>query len=144
MARPRLGSELDRREVHRAQIGVLLGWGLPRSLARAIGPALYRRLEPGTAGTLGFLVRLLTIVAALIVALRIAGLKPATLAVGGAFTAIVLGIAAQQTIGNLFAGLVLLTARPFRVGERMMLQGGALAGASCRGSSARSGSTAPP
>jgi hypothetical protein len=39
-----------------------------------------------------------------------------------------LGLAAQQTLGNLFAGLVLLTARPFRVGERIRLQAGALGG----------------
>src|SRR5205085_3158111 len=38
------------------------------------------------------------------------------------------GIAAQQTLGNLFAGLVLLTARPFRVGERIRIQAGALGG----------------
>ena len=40
------------------------------------------------------------------------------------FTAVVLGLAAQQTLGNLFAGTVLLSARPFRVGERVSLQGG--------------------
>jgi small-conductance mechanosensitive channel len=47
---------------------------------------------------------------------------------GGAFTAVVVGLAAQQTLGNLFAGMVLLSARPFRVGERVKLQGGGLAG----------------
>jgi small-conductance mechanosensitive channel len=51
-----------------------------------------------------------------------------SLIAGGAFTAVVLGIAAQQTLGNLFAGLVLITARPFRVGERIRLQAGALGG----------------
>ena len=35
---------------------VILGWGLARSLGRWMGPALYRRLEPGTAGAIGFLV----------------------------------------------------------------------------------------
>ena len=49
-------------------------------------------------------------------ALRLAGLKPETLAVGGAITAVILGLAAQQTVGNLIAGTVLLSARPFRVG----------------------------
>ena len=39
-----------------------------------------------------------------------------------------LGLAAQQTLGNLFAGMVLLSARPFRVGERVRLQAGALGG----------------
>jgi small conductance mechanosensitive channel len=107
---------------------VALGWQFARDLGRAAGPTLFRRLDPGTAGTVGFLVRFFTIVAAVIVALRIAGLDPRTLAVGGAFTAVVLGLAAQQTFGNLFAGLVLLSARPFRVGDRVRLQGGGLAG----------------
>ncbi len=53
---------------------VLLGWSLARSLARGFAPMLYRRLEPGTAGTIGFLLRLMTIVIATVVALRIAGL----------------------------------------------------------------------
>jgi small conductance mechanosensitive channel len=44
-------------------------------LAPAFAPALYRRLEPGTAGTIGFLLRLVTILAMTIVALRIAGLQ---------------------------------------------------------------------
>jgi small conductance mechanosensitive channel len=107
---------------------VVLGWALARLLGRGIGPALYRRLEPGTAGTIGFLVRLATIVTVIIVALRIAGLKPGTLAVGGAFTAVVVGLAAQQVLGNLLAGIVLLSNRPFRVGERIRLQGGPVAG----------------
>lgn len=107
---------------------VLLGWALARSLARGFAPALYRRLEPGTAGTIGFLMRLLTIVIATAVALRIAGLQPSALAVGGGFTAVVVGLAAQQVLGNLLAGLVLITNRPFRVGERVRLQAGPLAG----------------
>jgi small conductance mechanosensitive channel len=107
---------------------VLLGWGLARFLARGFAPALYRRLEPGTAGTIGFLVRLFTILVMTIVALRIAGLTAGALAVGGGFTAVVVGLAAQQVLGNLLAGLVLITNRPFRVGERVRLQAGPLAG----------------
>jgi small conductance mechanosensitive channel len=107
---------------------VLLGWALARSLARGFAPMLYRRLEPGTAGTIGFLLRLLTIVTATVVALRIAGLRGGTLALGGGFTAVVVGLAAQQVLGNLLAGLVLITNRPFRVGERVRLQAGVLAG----------------
>ena len=107
---------------------VALGWQFARDLGRAVGPMLFRRLDPGTAGTVGFLVRFFTIVVAFLVALRVAGLDPRTLAVGGAFTAVILGLAAQQTFGNLFAGLVLLSARPFRVGDRVRLQGGGLAG----------------
>jgi small conductance mechanosensitive channel len=107
---------------------ISLGWQFARDIGRALGPTLFRRLDPGTAGTVGFLLRLVTMLAAVLVALRIAGLGPRTLALGGAFTAVVVGLAAQQTLGNLFAGMVLLSARPFRVGERVKLQGGGLAG----------------
>jgi small conductance mechanosensitive channel len=107
---------------------ISLGWQFARDVGRALGPTLFRRMDPGTAGTVGFLLRLVTMLAAVLVALRIAGLGPRTLALGGAFTAVVLGLAAQQTLGNLFAGMVLLSARPFRVGERVRLQGGGLAG----------------
>ncbi len=107
---------------------VTLGWAIARDVGRGLGPALFRRLDPATAGTVGFLIRLATVVIALIVALEVAGIEAKTLALGGAFTAVILGLAAQQTLGNLFAGTVLLSARPFRVGERVRLQGGPLAG----------------
>src|SRR3954447_16803649 len=105
-----------------------IGWALARSAGRVLGPMLLRRLDPATAGTVGVLVRLATMLVTLLVALRIAGVRPRDLAVGGAFTAVVFGLAAQQTLGNLFAGTVLLSARPFRVGERVRLQGGGIAG----------------
>lgn len=107
---------------------VILGWALARDLGRAIGPTLFRRMDPANAGTVGFLVRLVTLAVTILVALRLAGLEPRTVAVGGAVTAVILGLAAQQTIGNLVAGMVLLSARPFRVGERVRLQGGGVAG----------------
>jgi small-conductance mechanosensitive channel len=111
-----------------AIVMVVLGWALARDLGRSTAPALFRRMDPATAGTVGFLIRLVFIVAAALFALRVAGLKPATLAVGGAITAVVFGLAAQQTLGNLIAGMVLISARPFRVGDRIRLQAGGLAG----------------
>src|SRR3954453_17128416 len=107
---------------------LVAGWGLARSAGRVLGRSLFKRMDPATAGTVGFIVRLVTMVVTLMVALRIAGLRPRELAVGGAFTAVVLGLAAQQTFGNLFAGTVLLSARPFRGGDRGRFQGGPLAG----------------
>jgi len=107
---------------------VILGWALARDIGRAAAPTFFRRMDPATAGTVGFLIRFLTLTITGLAALRIAGLNPQTLALGGAFTAVVLGLAAQQTLGNLIAGMVLLSARPFRVGERVRLQAGPLAG----------------
>jgi len=107
---------------------MILGWAVARDIGRGLGPALFRRLDPATAGTVGFLIRLLTVLLALVVALRVAGIEARTLALGGAFTAVIFGLAAQQTLGNVIAGAVLLSARPFRVGDRVRLQGGQLAG----------------
>jgi small-conductance mechanosensitive channel len=107
---------------------VILGLAIARDIGRSLGPPLFRRLDPATAGTVGFLIRLATVALALLVALGVAGIKARTLALGGAFTAVIVGLAAQQTLGNLIAGTVLLSARPFRVGDRVRLQGGGLAG----------------
>jgi small conductance mechanosensitive channel len=116
--------------VRAATVAILIIVGSAGShwLVRWVSPRLFRRVDPATAGTLGFLIRLFAMAAVVVLALRIAGVTAATLAVGGAFTAIVLGLAAQQTLGSLFAGIVLQSTRPFRVGERVRLVGGALAG----------------
>ncbi len=50
------------------------------------------------------------------------------LLVGAGLAGVVLGIAAQQTLGNVFAGLVLIFAKPFRIGDRVRVRSGALGG----------------
>src|SRR3954463_12794112 len=107
---------------------IALGWWFARDVGRAASPALFRRLDPATAGTVSFLIRLLLLGIALLVALRTAGLDARSLAVGGAFTAIVFGLAAQNTLGNVLAGILLLSARPFKVGDRVRFQAGGIAG----------------
>ena len=106
---------------------LILGWAAARLGGRAAARAIARR-GVDMAGPIGFSIRLAAITLVLAVALRIVGLQPTTVAIGSAATAIVFGLAAQQTLGNLFAGIVLLGARPFRVAERIRLQGGVLAG----------------
>ncbi|MGK2931358.1 MAG: mechanosensitive ion channel family protein [Solirubrobacterales bacterium] len=106
----------------------LFGWGFASALGQTVTPTILKRMDPGTAGTVGFAIRLVTIVLVAVVALKIAGVKTSTLAVGGAFTAVVVGLAAQQTLGNVFAGVVLQSTRPFQVGQRVRLTGGPMAG----------------
>jgi small-conductance mechanosensitive channel len=107
---------------------LVLGWAFARDIGRAAAPTFFRRMDPSTAGTVGFLIRLATVVITVIATLRILQVPVTTLAFGGSITAIVIGLAAQQTLGNLFAGMVLLSARPFRVGMRVRLQAGQLGG----------------
>jgi small conductance mechanosensitive channel len=105
-----------------------LGWALARDVGRAFAPTFFRRMDPATAGTVGFLIRLITMGITLLAALEIAQVRPGTIVAGSAFTAVIVGLAAQQTLGNLFAGMVLISARPFRVGERVRFQAGAVGG----------------
>jgi small-conductance mechanosensitive channel len=50
------------------------------------------------------------------------------LLVGGAVTGVIVGIAAQQALGNLFSGLMLLLTRPFAIGDEVSLRSGPLGG----------------
>jgi small-conductance mechanosensitive channel len=64
----------------------------------------------------------------LVITLLLLGVDVSQLVLGGAITTVFLSIAAQQALGNVFAGLVLAFARPFKVGDAVRLQAGALGG----------------
>ena len=67
-------------------------------------------------------------VTTLVVTLVLFDVPVGQLLLGGALTSVFVGIAAQQALSNVFAGLVLLLARPFKVGDSIRLQAGALSG----------------
>ncbi len=67
-------------------------------------------------------------VTTLVVTLVLFGIPVGQLLLGGALTSVFVGIAAQQALSNVFAGLVLLLARPFKVGDSIRLRAGALSG----------------
>lgn len=64
----------------------------------------------------------------LLLTLVLFGVPVGQLLLGGALTSVFVGIAAQQALGNVFAGMVLLLAHPFRVGDAIRLRAGALGG----------------
>jgi small-conductance mechanosensitive channel len=73
----------------------------------------------------------LTVSGYVVIAFSVLGLlqvNVGSLLLGGAVTGVVVGIAAQQSLGNVFAGVVLLLSRPFTVGDDIRLRSGALAG----------------
>jgi hypothetical protein len=67
-------------------------------------------------------------IATILVTLQLFDIAVAQLVVGGAVTGIIVGIAAQQSLANVFSGMILLSARPFRVGDRIGIRSGALSG----------------
>lgn len=64
----------------------------------------------------------------LVITLVLFGVPVSQLVVGGALTTVFVSIAAQQALSNVFAGLVLIFARPFKVGDAIRLRAGALGG----------------
>ena len=61
-------------------------------------------------------------------ALSVANIQLWQLILPGAITGVLITIAAQQALANLFAGLMLQVARPFTVGERIQVRNGAING----------------
>jgi small-conductance mechanosensitive channel len=64
----------------------------------------------------------------LLLTLVLFGVPVSQLVLGGALTTVFVSIAAQQALGNVFAGLVLMLARPFKVGDDIRLRAGSLGG----------------
>ena len=99
---------------------------------RTAANRVFRLLAPIVGSSHALLLRaLITIVGAVfagLIALGLLGVPVSQVLVGGAVTGIVLGIAAQQSLANMFAGLVLLVAQPFRIGDAVTIIAGALGG----------------
>jgi small-conductance mechanosensitive channel len=64
----------------------------------------------------------------LVITLALFNVNVSQLVLGGALTTVFVSIAAQQALSNVFAGLVLVFARPFQVGDPIRLRAGALGG----------------
>ena len=95
---------------------VALALGKLETARRGIATGAIVRL---VATGLGFVVLLFAVFAAF-------GLSVQRLLIGAGLAGIIVGIAAQQSLANIFASLVLLFARPFHVGDDIVVRSGAL------------------
>ena len=93
-------------------------------ISRVVAP----RAGASAASAIGVLVTFVGYVVTVFVGLSILAVQVQHLLIGGALTGVVLGIALQQVLGNVFAGLVLLFVRPFAVGDHIFIRSGSLNG----------------
>jgi small-conductance mechanosensitive channel len=107
---------------------VVFGVGAVRSTGRETFRITNARGGPAAASTLRLIVLTVGYILVILGLLQMLNVNLKNLLVGGAITGIVLGIAAQQSLGNFFAGLVLMFARPFVPGQRVIIQSGAMGG----------------
>ena len=100
--------------------------------ARSIANELQRVSTSRAGAAAGSAIRLICMIVAMVTivfgAFAILNLDLGNLLVGGAVTGIILGIAAQQTLNNFFAGLVLFFARPYVPGQRVKIRSGSMGG----------------
>ena len=128
-----LGSvEGDAREVAFAIGGALVlliaGIIAARAAASAVRTTARARLAETHVVLLGLAVSALGYLIVVLLALDIVVEDIGGLLLGGALTGVIIGIAAQQTFGNFFAGIVLAVVRPFHVGDHVVLRSGPLGG----------------
>jgi small-conductance mechanosensitive channel len=104
--------------------GMAAAFGLSGTAGRSLRPALGQ----AHAGIVRYAVLVISLFVFLVVTLQLFQVPIGQLVLGGAVAGVLLGIAAQQSLANLFAGLVLLFAHPFRVGDHVRFRAGALSG----------------
>lgn len=105
-------------------LGVMLSWAIRQGLKQLL---LREHSERIDAITLSFLSRLLTLALWLVLATLYAHLVPAlnrlstALLAGVSLMSVIIGFAAQTTLGNLISGISLVLYKPFRRGDRLQV-----------------------
>ena len=110
-----------------AAVFAFFGLITARSTANQVARAA-RHASIATASTTRVLCLLLGYLVVFLGTLGLLTIPLQQLIVGGALTGVIVGIAAQQPLSNLFAGLVLLITRPLAVGQWVRIHSGALGG----------------
>jgi len=95
-------------------------------LADGMGRFLARRTLEAAAAIVRLVATGVGYLLVLIAVFELLGVSLAHLIIGFGLAGVVLGIAAQQSLGNIFASLVLLFARPFSVGEHIRVRSGTI------------------
>jgi hypothetical protein len=107
---------------------VVLGTFAARRFASQIGHVIAARGGRSAGAAVRLVATCVGMVMVLFLTLGLLRIPVSQLLVGGAITGVILGIAAQQSLGNVFSGIVLLVAKPFGVGSYIRIHSGSLGG----------------
>lgn len=111
-----------------ALVVLVMGVLATRSAAREVARLASLRAAQSTTAPLRLLVQVVGYALTVLAVLTVLQVDISQFLVGGALTGVVLGIAAQQALSNVFAGMVLQLARPYAVGTYVRVHNGALGG----------------
>ena len=97
-------------------LGALIAVYAVRAFTEALGGALEGYLGLGRARSAAKFVSIILYGIVIMMAITGAGFDLSGLLVGGALTGVIVGVAAQASLSNIFAGLAILLARPYSAG----------------------------
>ncbi|MGC2174310.1 MAG: mechanosensitive ion channel family protein [Acidimicrobiales bacterium] len=93
-------------------------------LSRAIGRTVARGTTIGTGASVRLITTGVGYLILIFALLTVLGVSLDHLLIGAGVAGIILGVAAQQSLGNVFAAIVMLVARPFVVGDMIRIRSG--------------------
>jgi small-conductance mechanosensitive channel len=103
---------------------LLVAYLVGRAVTGATNALLAHRGGSSRAHAVRLLLNLLIAVGAILALFRLAGVSIESIFLGSALAGIVLGLAAQTVLANVFAGLLIVVADPFRPGDRVSIVSG--------------------
>jgi small-conductance mechanosensitive channel len=98
---------------------LLVAYVVAQSVTRASDAVLERRGISTRSHAVRLFLNLIVAIAAILVLFNLAGVSAESLFLGSAFAGIVIGLAAQTVLANVFAGLLIVIADPYRPGDRV-------------------------
>jgi small-conductance mechanosensitive channel len=121
---------IDDRLIAWISAGVLVIFGTYAStrLSSRLGQLASHRTVPSAGGAVRIVTAIVGYLIVIFGVLAVLEVSIERLLVGAGLAGIVLGIAATQSLGNVFAGMVLILSRPFDVGDHIRIRSGALGG----------------
>lgn len=105
---------------------VIAGVVAIRHSAAAMGRVITRRSVQSAGAVVRLVATGVGYVIVLFATFAVLGVSLQRLLIGAGVAGVVLGIAAQQSLANIFAALVLLFARPFGVGDHIRIRSGTI------------------
>ena len=99
----------------------LVTYFVARAVTGATNALLARRGATSRASAIRLFLNLLIVIGAVLALFKLAGVSLESIFLGSALAGIVLGLAAQTVLANVFAGLLIVIADPFRPGDRVSL-----------------------
>ncbi len=106
----------------------LAGVAMVRLIANETARLARLRGSPSAANSLRVVVQIIGYLVVIVVILGLLAVRVQSVLLSGAIGSVVIGLAAQQSLGNAFAGIVLLVSRPFVVGDYITFRSGGLGG----------------